>query len=769
MTEHSLEISILLFLVAALLYQQWRIRYWHHKFNMSRKEKKALLNELKHQTAVLEDTLRRTTTDCVTDSASTIHFGFDVANLPPESPDSGEQPPDNVTNPAGHDSQDDQIGLFGESDGIKSDDQGVSRSDISSRGSHRDTHSQKSGGESSSRRGPMSRVDVICKREGWSWRVGLELPDNTEKLRIMLDNESIVPDHDETPFWILKRPRNVIVEWLEDEDEERFTKTLSDEFLIFKLYSKSLDKGRLVKNISRGEYAVFATEDWIPALDQVGVVTSEPEETEWQGYKVHFLRLEKGQGTQVAFNSGDGQSVFLPRDLDVVLVGNRIHDASEGVGPLVGDTLPELRATNVKTWEIIQNIVIGEEGPERRPWREVFQPKPSGLAQELPKTLLTRGPGWYFVRFYDATDTLLDSIDFRFVPGLKSIAVQHQPSNHEEGQRATTIIFQHDDGCIVRSLEAALSELVMRKTPSQTIASFHTKLDVEKCSWEISDTRQKKVLIDVDISSLRWGISDSSSLPTVWSDCAISLSRALFSPSAGRHLWLRFPRSITERKVLIGFEGISTAQYAMDSITRTLSVPLSDFFDSEVIRERASANLAVWISLSEESKSKHTIGILVRKRKRYRCKSPGHNLIHETTKDLLLHFTKSHDPHEYLRPLDNYEEFRKEYKKATGEDLPARIYRCGRCPVCSVPGSISGSLEVVYAHLKEHHPGEEHTIPYADFASIREFLFKSLPDYYTCSFCSCHFDMFEASQVWDHLMNQHLDRVALIEETEEEV
>jgi len=70
-------------------------------------------------------------------------------------------------------------------------------------------------------------------------------------------------------------------------------------------------------------------------------------------------------------------------------------------------------------------IVIGEEGSGRNRWRTQFSPQESMIDQKMPDDLANRQGGWYFVRIYDKDDNLLESMDFRFSAGLKSIQIMN--------------------------------------------------------------------------------------------------------------------------------------------------------------------------------------------------------------------------------------------------------------------------------------------------------------------------------------------------------
>jgi len=73
-----------------------------------------------------------------------------------------------------------------------------------------------------------------------------------------------------------------------------------------------------------------------------------------------------------------------------------------------------MKAEHASEWAGIKKIVLGQKGPGRNRWKMHFAPDSGKALQSFPPDLIRRRGGWYFVRFIDANETLVQSMDFRF-------------------------------------------------------------------------------------------------------------------------------------------------------------------------------------------------------------------------------------------------------------------------------------------------------------------------------------------------------------------
>ena len=100
-------------------------------------------------------------------------------------------------------------------------------------------------------------------------------------------------------------------------------------------------------------------------------------------------------------------------------------------------------------WADVGTVVIGEEGSGRGRWRTSFSPAPEGRERDLPAEVAPRKDGWYFLRFYDVNDELIDSLDFRLVHALTGIKVmQPSPLPPEGKHELAHVEFRHEAGSL---------------------------------------------------------------------------------------------------------------------------------------------------------------------------------------------------------------------------------------------------------------------------------------------------------------------------------
>ncbi|HID31187.1 MAG TPA: hypothetical protein EYP19_14480, partial [Desulfobacterales bacterium] len=284
------------------------------------------------------------------------------------------------------------------------------------------------------------RPEIVCWKRERQWFIGVEAPDdlleNSDDLEIHQNGQSLSPDDYEETCWPLcSVGGQVTVKWKEKDASQSFTLTVDQEgYLLFKLSGQDLNKGRLVKSVSSGSYLVITPDTWERDETIAGPPPVAPEPVALDGYLAHFFELEKSTDTEIAFCTPEAVPISISsRAARFELIGEKVEDASEKMGPLFIKP-PRIRAVvpNPQGWKGIKTIVVGEEGSGRGRWRTQFSPDPKHTDQDLPSEVLARKGGWYFLRFYNRNDDLVESLDFRFLSGLNRIEMPESsplPSN----------------------------------------------------------------------------------------------------------------------------------------------------------------------------------------------------------------------------------------------------------------------------------------------------------------------------------------------------
>jgi len=290
-----------------------------------------------------------------------------------------------------------------------------------------------------------------------------------------------------------------------------------DVWLLFKLSGRGLEQGRMVKQVSSGSYLAIVPKTWQRDEEKAGTPPTTPEPAFLEGYLAHFFEITESASSRIAFCNELGQSIVIdsggPR---FYLVGPRIQDESGRVGPLFVGSPPRLAIMNGH-WSDVQTIVVGQEGSGRQRWRKSFEPKADRAQQVLPYEVFERKAGWYFLRFYDSTDTLIESLDFRFVAGLKQISIPPAgPVPSPGGHVAQTVEVHHDAGYNVTQPGQGCPGLKLEQGTDKTILTIPPTPECDLTRWYIhpANSHGKEVEFTILIERLWWALSSDDKEPS---------------------------------------------------------------------------------------------------------------------------------------------------------------------------------------------------------------------------------------------------------------
>jgi ribosomal protein L13E len=369
--------------------------------------------------------------------------------------------------------------------------------------------------------------------------------------------------------------------------------------------------GRLVKCPSTGYYLAIVPQEWKRDEDLSGLAPIAPESVQLEGYKAHFFYQE--QNTVIGFITANGERIRLesggPR---FQLVGREIDDASEDMGPLFGEQPPSIGMIAEQGWSDVGVIVVGEEGGGQNRWRMQFVPRVGAEEQKLPEEIVQRRGGWYFVLIYDNNDDLLESMDFRFLGGLKNIRMGSfdclpGPNGHDN----VSVQFFHQTDCKPELADENIQHaLEIRRERGQTIVTVPPKSDCDKTHWIFRDG-DAEVGATVLVERIWWAFGIIGASPTDWLDKPITLSRKDFTAITGKTLWVRLPRLRFVRKIDVGFDCTKSRSYQVEVDKKEVAIPLRDFCDAEEIENRQEeARMMIWVQL-ERAKPDETVVVKV--------------------------------------------------------------------------------------------------------------------------------------------------------------
>jgi hypothetical protein len=459
-----------------------------------------------------------------------------------------------------------------------------------------------------SRKPPMQQAEVVrlkpeivCWNSEWQWTAAVEVAEELlggSGLMVLHNGSSLAQDGSRDNCWPLHQMNGqVLVQW----NEHSVPVILGEEnYLLFKLSGQNHNQGRRVKFASHGSYLVITPDDWERDQSLSGPPPIAPEPTSLPGYRAHFFYLERNGKSKIAFCAPEGRHIEVESTRpNFEFVGMPLSDASDGKGPLFGESPPKIRVHEDRAWKNVSTIVIGAEGAGRGRWRKEFTPDPERTEQNLPPEIGARRGGWYFLRFYNLNYELVDSLDFRFVSALTEISMpppQSLPS--ENGHQPVTVKFHHTNDCIVRPTADHASALVVEHGATCTAVTIPPDPAFDQTYWEVIFSSADPVEIQLLVDRIWWSQSDDCSPPFEAKkfDRPLHFKRDDFRATSNTvlHLWLPKPRWVDE--VLFGFREDSRHTYKVQCNSRYVSIPLRDFADAAELGDRSqNATLRFWL------------------------------------------------------------------------------------------------------------------------------------------------------------------------------
>jgi hypothetical protein len=213
------------------------------------------------------------------------------------------------------------------------------------------------------------------------------------------------------------------------------------------------------------------------------------------------------------------------------------------------------------------------------------------MNQELPNEIAAKKVGWYFVRFYDSHDELMESLDFRFVEGLKGLMVnQPSPLPSAEGHTEIAVEFLHDVSCNVTPHGEEAKEAKVESNSEGTVVTIPASASCDLTRWLIGQP-DRQVEVALLIERVWWTVGLVNELPLEWQDSRPLLSREDFMATSEKALWLRLPARRWIDALLLGFKRENFRRYVLKVTDNTIAIPLRDFSDSREVSDTTEEQL----------------------------------------------------------------------------------------------------------------------------------------------------------------------------------
>jgi ribosomal protein S9 len=461
------------------------------------------------------------------------------------------------------------------------------------------------------------KPEIVCWKKDRQWVVGVEVPEeflNYPDLAVLQNETPTVQDKMRETCWQLEQAfGNITVRWGEDEDTRETEIAYGQEgYLLFKLSGRNQNEGRRVISPSLGWHLVITPEDWIRDEALSGSPSVAPELVALDGYRAHFFISEKGEHSKIAFFKPTGESVIVESKASKFeLIGIRLNDAAQNVGPLFSQNPPKIQGSVRDVWKDVGTIVVGEEGGGRGRWRKAFSPVPGSREQDLPPEIAKRKCGWYFIRFYDTNDDLIESLDFRLVIDLRDIKIpQYSPFPSDEGHESVRIELLHEPNFTIQPADDIAKEVQIEKEDNRTILTIPPTPIYDETRWLVGSGSATLVQVTFLVERIWWAIDREETLPSKWVDNLLTFQRDDFSATSNRALWIRFPQRRWINRVQVGFEYQRARPYQVKVTEKEIAISLREFGDCKELSERDRDHfLTIWIEKGKES-IKGSVGIL---------------------------------------------------------------------------------------------------------------------------------------------------------------
>lgn len=465
---------------------------------------------------------------------------------------------------------------------------------------------EKQSPQESHRRNP--KPEIVCWNRERQWVVGIEIPAELldyQDCEILQNGVELEQDESREDRWKLKSPNGIIlIRWCQDTKFREIEIVHGQEgYLLFKL-NGSQNEGRRVKAPLLGWNLVLAPENWKRNETLSGSPRSAPESVAFDDYQAHFFINEKGSDFKIAFNKSTGELVIIEANASrFELAGTVLPDITENVGPLFGQRPPRIRGVVHQIWKDVGTIVVGEEGSGKRRWRKTFYPDPKGKEQDLPSEITDRKDGWYFLRFYDTNDELIESLDFRVVSALHKVRIPpSSPFPSEDGYEPAQIELHHDPDFVITPADDLAQKIQIEKKNNKTVLIVPPAFIYDETRWLVGSGARPQVLASLLVERIWWAIEKEDSLPSQWGDGLIALQREDFNATSNQALWLRLPRRRWAKRLFVGFERPRARPYPVKVTEREVTIPLREFGDFQEMREPDRDHfLSIWIENDKES------------------------------------------------------------------------------------------------------------------------------------------------------------------------
>ncbi|MEO5802574.1 MAG: hypothetical protein ABIR24_03525 [Verrucomicrobiota bacterium] len=603
------------------------------------------------------------------------------------------------------------------------------------------------------RSGPQLRV-ICFKGNDRMWRLAVELPEDCSAvgdIEIRQDGQPLERVGFDDYRWPLHRLNGNIEAASTGNGGQHWELQIGgDECLLFKLLEEgATEEGRLVSVSSHGQYLVVLPGDW-PVPDFSGVQLSRERNVGILGYVAYRFRVGDSVHPRLEFQKPGGQRAPIRfRTPCFTLAGERADAVfGEYQASLFLKSPPRVCAPDAESWSHVEKIVLGVAGKGRNHWKKAIKPNPTNTEVQLSEHLNGRKGGWYFLRFYDTNEMLIESHYFAFaasVRGINALGASALPGVH--GHAEARLGFEHDTDVAVELLGDR--RLDIQNWPGCTVFTVPASVSWERIDCQICAPGQTPIKCTTLIERIWWALGSEAAQPTdsEWADKPVTGKREYFRAASDKVLFVRLQSTRLADTFWVGFNRDVARPYFSKAEERSVPIRLGDFVGSDQIQNTGVSPFSIWIWQNGQEICAEVLRLEIAfecsfcaKRFRADAEALAHAIEHEK---------------EFIQEL-SYEDLRR-----LNPELPAAIYQC-LYPDCGFYAREDDpyATSVITSHIQAKHGSPYYPTPISfrsvtDLDEIRQKVKQHLPQIFKCNKCGEKFENVRPEDFAEHIFRKH--------------
>ena len=364
-----------------------------------------------------------------------------------------------------------------------------------------------------------------------------------------------------------------------------------------------------------------------------------------------------------------------------------------------------------------------------------------------------KGDGWYFVRVYDKSNNLIDSLDFHFVRDLINISLPSKsPLPNPNGHESTRVEITHDPKASIFPASALAEKLELECSPGRTILVVPPDQSADRTLWTIGSFREMPFPILVERAW--WALGNEDENPNRWIDRPIATKRSAFNATSKSAVWIRLPAKRYAKHLFLGFNREHVIPIDQKADEEIVCMPLRGFTDCEeigILHEEQT--LKCWVE-----DLPHFATMLILEIPLLHCKFCEFES--RNGAELTAHTVEHH----VVNLLGNFEEITDyEAIKLFDKTLPYKIYKCAYCNRYVRHDVLGSPTSRITTHIETGCPigsgmrttGKIRFSIINEANEIREHLIRNLPRILECQLCQDRFKNPVNQTLIDHLASNH--------------